>query len=145
MRSCCDRATGMTKKRTLIIYALYKESSQVRFFLDHGVKYDQDVDYTFVANVEGFSQGRGIFAPSERLTNSIEAVRGKVMLRDNEGRDFGGYSCVVDRLIKNDLIKEYDYFLFLNQTVTGPVFPRWYEGECHWSNLITDLINEQDK
>ncbi|MAH46741.1 hypothetical protein CMI37_13010 [Candidatus Pacearchaeota archaeon] len=121
--------------------------------MDNGVKYDKDVDYMFVVNIDGFSlksevdskTNPSFFSPSEKFGNALEGVSAKLMMRDNVGRDFGGYSCVVDRLVSNGLINEYDYFVFLNQTVTGPLFPRWYDNKRHWSNLFTDLINEKDK
>jgi len=134
-------------KRTLIIYALFQETPQTDYFLDHGVRYDPDVDYVFVVNIENYDKGKGrfVFNMSEKFSNTVEAVGGKVMLRDNTGLDFGGYACVVDRLIKSNSIDKYDYLLFVNQTSMGPMFPIWYENKTHWSNLFTNLINERDK
>jgi hypothetical protein len=134
-------------KRTLIIYALYKETLETDFFLDNGVKHDPNVDYVFVVNIDSYNKGKGDyrFLPSEKFNNAVESVKGKVMLRDNIGLDFGGYSCAVDRLIKSDLIDKYDYFFFINQTVIGPIFPVWYKNRTHWSNLFTCLINDRDK
>jgi len=127
-------------KRTLITYALYKENEGLDFFLDNGVIYDENVDYIFVVNVDNE------FKPSEKFNNTIQGVSAKVFQRDNVGLDFGGYSCVVDRISKSRLIDSYDYFIFMNQTITGPLASEGvWDGKSHWSNLFTQKINDKDK
>jgi len=124
---------------------MYKETETTDFFLDNGVTHNKNVDYIFVVNVPDFVKDPIGFKPSEKFNNTIESVSAKVFYRDNTGGDFGGYSCVVDRLLKTGLIDSYDFFIFLNQTVLGPVLPSWSKNLFHWSDALVNLINEKDR
>ena len=132
-------------KRTLIVYQMYEENEITDFFLDNGVVYDKNVDYVFVINVSDFERDPIGFKPSEKFNNAIESVSAKVFYRDNTGKDFGGYSCVVDRFSKSGLIDLYDFFIFMNQTLIGPLLPDWSKDLFHWSSVFTSLINERDR
>jgi len=135
----------MKNKRTLIIYQMFKETEVTDFFLDHGVTCDENIDYVFVINVPDISTDPIGFCPSEKFNNIIESVSAKVLYRDNTGRDFGGYACVLDSYLKTGLIDSYDFFVFMNQTLIGPLLPDWSKNLFHWSSIFTNLINEKDK
>ena len=124
--------------KTLIIYSLYKETSETDFFLKNGIIDNLDTDYVFIVNNLNFKPSN-VFLDAQKKLGS----RCRLMLRDNIGYDFGGYSCVVDAFTKEGKINSYEYFVFLNQTVTGPFFPSWYKDpENNWAKLFTGKINE---
>jgi len=135
----------MEDKRTLIIYQMFKETEVTDFFLDHGVTHDKNVDYVFVINTPDFKVEPFGFSPSEKFMNTCESISAKVLYRENKGTDFGGYSCVVDKYLKTGLLDSYDFFIFMNQTMIGPLLPHWSNNLFHWSSIFTNLINETDK
>ena len=127
--------------KTLIIYSLYEETSETDFFLKNGIINNLDTDYVFVVNDLNFKPSN-VFLDAQKKLGS----RCRLILRDNIGYDFGGYSCVVDTFTKEGKINSYEYFVFLNQTVTGPFFPSWYKDpENNWAKLFTEKINEETK
>ena len=127
--------------KTLIIYALYEETVETDFFLDNGIIDDENVDYIFVVNDLNFS-------PSEKFSKTTTNLsdRCSVFYRENIGYDFGGYAYAVDYITKNKKIDSYDFFVFLNQTVIGPIFPAWYKcSKNNWAELFTNKITETVK
>ena len=127
--------------KTLIIYALYEETVETDFFLDNGIIDDENVDYIFVVNDLNFS-------PSEKFSKTTANLsdRCSVFYRENIGYDFGGYAYAVDHITKNKKIDSYDFFVFLNQTVIGPIFPAWYKcSKNNWAELFTNKITETVK
>ena len=127
--------------KTLIIYSLYEETSETDFFLKNGIINNLDTDYVFVVNDLNFKPSN-VFLDAQKKLGS----RCRLILRDNIGYDFGGYSCVVDTFTKEGRINSYEYFVFLNQTVTGPFFPSWYKDpENNWAKLFTEKINQGTK
>ena len=127
--------------KTLITYSLYKETSETDFFLKNGIIDNLDTDYVFIVNDLNFKPSN-VFLDAQKKLGS----RCRLMLRDNIGYDFGGYSCVVDTFTKEGKINSYEYFVFLNQTVTGPFFPNWYKDvENNWAKLFTRKITKETK
>ncbi len=59
--------------------------------------------------------------------------------RENKGYDFGGWSYALN----NINIEEYDFFLFFNSSVMGPILPDYYDGE--WLTIFTRLITDDTK
>lgn len=110
-----------------IIYAYYEKDNtyitNLNYFLKLGIY--PECDYYFIIN--------GICSVIFPNQNNI-----KVMRRENEGFDFGGYYHALNNMDKN----KYDYFIFMNTSVRGPFLPnyisiKWYEP---FLNLIKDDV-----
>ena len=63
----------------------------------------------------------------------------KIIKRNNTGLDFGAWS---DGL-KQINIKEYNYFIFTNDTVVGPFLPRYIKTD--WYKLFCNLLDSKTK
>lgn len=124
--------------KKVIIYAYYmKEESDynLEFFVKFELKYREDIDYIIVIN--GFEYGKNIIFPE---LNNL-----KIIKRENKGFDFGAYNCALKYIEDNN--KYYDYYIFLNCSVFGPILPSYYLKYCnqHWSKIFTDKINDKVK
>jgi hypothetical protein len=110
--------------RICVIYNYYEKNDSYKenfeYFLKHGIL--NDVDYYIVVNGES-----SINIPVQK--NIV------VYYRENKGFDFGAYSYVVS----NKLVKEYDYYFFINTSVKGPYLrnnrQKWYD---YFIPLFTD-------
>jgi hypothetical protein len=123
--------------RTLICYCYFETDTakyNLDFFLFHEVKYRPNIDYILVIN--GYTCS--LFIPS--LPNLT------VLKRENKGFDFGGYNHALQHI--DQLGLKYDYYIFLNSGVFGPVLPP-YSGymlmNFHWSTVFISKINEKIK
>ena len=127
--------------KTLILYNYYSYSPAVDYFMTYGVSEEADVDYAFVINDP--NEDSKEFRAKELFDLNLPNV--KFFHRENEGKDFGAYSYLLN-LLKNDgLLDQYDYFVFINQTMMGPFFPMWYDQKDHWSRIFTGMIDEEVK
>ena len=123
--------------KTVITYAYFETDTakyNLDFFLFHEVKYRPNIDYIFVIN--GFTCSLTI----PDLPNLT------VIRRENKGFDFGAYNCALNYL--DSLNKKYDYYVFLNSGVFGPVLPQHactYLLNFHWSTIFISKINEKVK
>ena len=52
-----------------------------------------------------------------------------IIKRENIGFDFGAHNCALNYIEKNN--KYYDYYIFLNSSVFGPILPRHYLKYCN--------------
>lgn len=59
--------------------------------------------------------------------------------RKNKGYDFGGWAHGINHVNFED----YNFFLFFNSSVMGPILPDYYDGE--WLNIFTRLITDDTK
>ena len=59
---------------------------------------------------------------------------------ENEGYDFGGYSYSINVINKDN----FDYYIFLNDTVIGPFIPR-YNSKYLWHLNFISLISDEVK
>ena len=113
----------------LITYVYYETENSVfnlNFFIKNGVFENDNVQYNFIINSNSIS----VNLPNYRNVNLIKS--------NNKGYDFGAYSESIDSVNTED----FDYFIFLNDTVRGPFVPRylkriWYED---FVSLISDNI-----
>ena len=60
--------------------------------------------------------------------------------RDNIGYDFGGWS---DGVLDNDLYKKYDYFIFVNSSVSGPFLKKNFKGK--WVDIYIEGLKNNIK
>jgi len=116
--------------RTAIIYHSFQLTDNVRHFLKHGVFEDPDYHYYFIINDPELSYG-GLLQNAEQYN------------RPNQGLDFGGYSEFVQ--LRREELQQYDYLLFLNQTLIGPLLPIWYPQPHRWPDLFTAMLTDEVK
>ena len=118
-------------KRFLILYAYYETENSKKnldFFIKNGVTNENDVKFIFLINNHKLS----ILIPDFKNVT--------VLKRENYGYDFGAYSNGLDIVNLND----FDYFIFLNDTVRGPFLPR-YLPKKYWYRLFTNMLSDKTK
>lgn len=94
------------------------------FFIKNGIIEDENIDYIFVCN--------GVNTVNFPVKNNI-----KVIQRKNVGYDFGAYGESVKYLL--DSKKEYDYYIFINNSCRGPFIPPYAKKYFKWTSAFTDL------
>ena len=90
--------------KVLVLYVFHKFNDSVDHFFKHCIFRDENIDFLIIANDINFKFN---------LVNLPEYVM--TMVRKNIGRDFGGWS---EGLLKDQLYKKYDKFIFANSTIT---------------------------
>lgn len=109
--------------RVLILYTFHKYTSAVKFFLQYA--YIPTYTYYVIVNDPSFDRN---LIPSHY----------SVILRENQGYDFGAWT---DALTKIKL--DYDYYIFINSTVTGPFYPTW--NTQNWVQSYLNLLSTEVK
>lgn len=112
--------------KTLVLYVFHEVNNRVLTFFDKGLFKDDNVDFVVICN------------NLDIKLNLPDYV--KVVKRDNKGYDFGGWS---EGLLKNDLYKNYDYFIFVNSSILGPFLPSYYKGK--WTDIFIDGLKDGAK
>jgi hypothetical protein len=114
----------MTK--TLVLYVFHILNERVQKFINDAIFKDDNVDFIIICNDKDIS-----FSCPEYV---------KTFYRDNIGYDFGGWS---DALLTNDLYKNYDNFICVNSSVSGPFIPSYYKGR--WTDVYINGLNNDVK
>ncbi len=109
--------------KTLVLYVFHEVNQRVKNFIEKAVFYDENIDFLFISN-----KRENIFEVPSYV---------KRMYRDNIGVDFGGWS---DGLLTDDLYKNYDFFIFVNSSVSGPFLPSYYKGK--WTDIYLDGLKD---
>lgn len=112
--------------KTLVLYVFHEVNNRVLTFFDKALFKDDNVDFVVICN------------NLDIKLNLPDYV--KVVIRDNKGFDFGGWS---EGLLSNDLYKNYDYFIFVNSSVLGPFLPSYYKGK--WTDIFIDGLVDDVK
>ena len=115
-----------TKKSTLVLYTFHKYDKNVQFFIDHGIFKDANVDFIIIIN------------DPELKVECPDYVT--VINRENTGYDFGAWS---EGLLRNNLYKNYDNFIFANSSVIGPITPPYYKNK--WTDIFLSGLNDKVK
>ncbi|SHO33463.1 Protein containing Rhamnan synthesis F domain [Cedratvirus A11] len=111
--------------RNLVIYSYFETFSSkanLEFFNNYGLYEKQDTDYCLVVN-------GGI------CTVNLSPRWNLTVLRENKGHDFAAWKQGLDAF----KLEDYDYFVFLNDTVVGPL------GERHWIKTFTQRLDQETK
>lgn len=111
--------------RNLVIYSYFEtfaSKTNLEFFNDYGLYEKEETDYCLVVNA-------GV------CTVNLSSRWSLVVLRENKGHDFAAWKQGLDAF---DL-KQYKYFIFLNDTVIGPL------GDRHWIRTFTQKLNTETK
>lgn len=118
--------------KTLIIYAYYETPDSRRnlsFFCRHGISPYRDRHHVIVIN--------GACSIEDQIPR-FENV--SVMKRENRGFDFGGWA----HALRHTAYDQFDYFFFLNSSVTGPFLPS-YQDSSSWPDLFTSMLSDKVK
>jgi len=114
----------MTK--VLVLYVFHVYNDRVKHFINTSIFYDPNVDFIVISNGKG-----NIFTVPHYV---------KTLLRDNIGYDFGGWS---DALLTDNLYVNYDNFIFVNSSVTGPFIPSYYKDK--WTDIYINGLHNNIK
>ena len=118
--------------KTLITFVYIERDDEIiqdnlRFFLKHGVLGNDDYHYNFVIN------GHECSVDIPELDNV------SIIKRDNVGYDFGAYGASLESVEVND----YDYFIFINDTVRGPLFPTYIPSKITWVDMFLSKLDDK--
>lgn len=118
--------------KTIIIYTTNVFNDNMDFFIKHGVKERNDVDFLFVIN--------GPDTIDLPKYNNVKCLN-----RKNGGRDFGGWSHGLFMKIDDQyLYQKYEKFILINSSVRGPFLPVWAK-DIDWIKVFTDLLTDNVK
>uniref|UniRef100_A0A061S9I6 Glycosyl transferase family 1 domain-containing protein n=1 Tax=Tetraselmis sp. GSL018 TaxID=582737 RepID=A0A061S9I6_9CHLO len=122
----------VSEQKTLVVYVywekdeIYKEN--LEFFLRHGVKETQTVDYLFVVN----GHHTVVFPEYYNL---------KVLVRKNKCFDFGSWFVGLQTVSSHD----YAFYFFINTSVRGPFLPSYFPSDMTWLDIFTGKFSETVK
>jgi len=109
----------MIKGKTLVLYVFHEMNNRVLNFFKNCIFKDDNTDFIVISN--GFKENLN-------LPSYVKVIR-----RENKGLDFGGWS---EGLLRDDLYKNYEYFIFVNSSVIGPFLPSYYKNK--WTNIFIE-------
>jgi hypothetical protein len=112
--------------KTLVLYTFHEDNYNVRFFIKNGIFKSPYVDFILICNNKTLK------------VNCPDYV--KYINRPNIGYDFGGWS---EGLLRNDLYKNYYYFIFANSSVIGPILPLY--NTKIWTDIYLEGLNKDVK
>lgn len=118
--------------KILIVYAYYETADAQRnlsFFCRHAITPYRDRHHVIVIN--------GACTIEDQIP-VLENVT--VLKRGNAGFDFGAWA----HAFRSLAIEQFDYFILLNSSVTGPFLPL-YQDTSRWPELFIDLLNDRVK
>tara|TARA_B100001093_G_C26851527_1_gene1025396 strand:- start:3209 stop:4168 length:960 start_codon:yes stop_codon:yes gene_type:complete len=125
------RFISRNNSRILITY-VYKESDYAKenlnFFIKNGLFYSEKIQINIIV------KGNKCSANLPTLKNL------KIYKTVNLGRDFSGYADSINKVDVNN----FDYFIFLNDTVRGPFLPRYLDKKI-WPFLFISLLSNKTK
>jgi len=113
----------------LVLYVFSEYNERVKQFLKNCIFYDEKTDFIIIIN-----------NPNARLTIPPNLKNVKVIVRNNIGYDFGGWSHAI---LKDRLYDKYDNFIFVNSSVIGPFLPSFYKG--NWTDIYLNGLTQNVK
>jgi len=112
--------------KLLVLYVFHIYNDRVKHFINNCIFYNENIDFIIISN---------------NKNNNFEApIYVQKLFRNNKGFDFGGWS---EALLKNNLYKNYDNFIFLNSSVIGPFLPSDYKG--NWTDIYVNGLQNNVK
>lgn len=113
-------------QKTAVLYVFHEINDRVQHFIRSCTFESPDVDFYIIAN---------------SLTIKFELPPHiKTMNRPNIGYDFGGWS---ECLLKDDMYKNYDNFIFANSSIIGPFLKP--ELNCKWTDVYINGLKDNVK
>jgi hypothetical protein len=121
--------------KTLILYCTHIINESLLYFINRGIIENNDYYYYFIFNNPAIT-------PPETLLNKKNI---NIIVRNNIGYDFGGWSHVLLTNINGKpMYLDYDYFILLNGTCTGPILPL-YCINTDWVEVFCKNITDEVK
>jgi hypothetical protein len=111
--------------KTLVLYVFHIYNKRVKHFIENAVFEDNYVDFMIICNDPNI-----VFDHPNYV---------KVLYRNNIGYDFGGWS---EGLFTDDLYKKYQYFVFVNSSVSGP-FLQKYPPSTKWTDIFVNRLTDK--
>jgi hypothetical protein len=105
-----------------------KTKNNLNFFIKNGLSLNDDIFYVFLINNHKYSS----VIPNQKNI--------KIICRDNVGHDFGSWKHGLDTINRN-----FDYYIFMNDTVLGPFLPRYIPKDMSWYSMFCNLISKKIK
>ena len=112
--------------KILVLYVFHEMNKRVDIFLKKCIFKDDNVDFLVISN--GYNENLD-------LPSYVKVIR-----RNNVGFDFGGWS---EGLLRDELYKKYDYFIFANSSIVGPFIPDYYKD--NWTSIFINGLNDDIK
>lgn len=113
-------------KKTLVLYVFHEYNNLVHNFINKCIFNDNTIDFIIICN--------------NKDIQLIVPTFVKIIYRENIGYDFGGWS---EALLRNNLYKKYNNFIFVNSSVIGPFIPSYYKGK--WTDIYLDGLKNDVK
>ena len=113
-------------QKTLILYTFHIYDNNVKYFIKNGVFKDDNIDFIFIIN-------------DPTLKVDVPDYI-KIINRENKGYDFGAWS---EGLLTDNLYLNYDYYIFANSSVVGPILPTYYKAK--WTDIFLDGLTDTIK
>ena len=118
------------RSKTLIFYCYFEKNDEyierLNFFFEFG--FQANLDYVLII------QGHKC---SVRLPNRSNLI---IIRRKNNCFDFGAYGYAIYKLGGELFLRKYDFFIFLNPSVIGPILPKYFPNNIHWSEIFTSRL-----
>ena len=110
--------------KTLVLYVYHEYSERVKNFIEKAIFKDDNIDFMIICN---------------NLYHKIEDLPDYVIYknRNNIGFDFGGWSY---GLLHNNFYKNYDNYICVNSSVSGPYLPPDFKGK--WTDIYINGLND---
>lgn len=112
--------------KTLVLFVFHVVNDRVKNFINNCIFKDPNVDFIVISNNK-----RNKFTVPDYV---------KVLLRDNIGFDFGGWS---DALLTDNRYKNYENFVFINSSTFGPFIPTYFKG--NWTDIYINGLQDNVK
>ena len=112
--------------KTAVLYVFHEITDRVRHFVQFCTFESPDVDFYVIANNLQIKFDLPIYI--------------KTMNRTNIGYDFGAWS---ECLVKDDIYKKYDNFIFANSSIVGPFLPPDFSGR--WTDIYINGLKDNVK
>jgi len=112
--------------KTAVLYVFHELTDRVRRFIQFCIFESPDVDFYIIAN------------NMEIKFNFPPYV--KTMNRANIGYDFGAWS---ECLVKDNMYRNYDNFIFANSSIVGPFIKKDFKG--NWTDIYVNGLKDNVK
>lgn len=112
-------------EKILVLYVFHEMNKRVEMFFKKCIFKNDNIDFIVISN--------GYYDNLD-LPSYVKVIR-----RDNIGFDFGGWS---EGLLRDELYKNYEYFIFINSSVIGHFVPKYYKD--NWTSILINGLKEDE-